>query len=147
MDMTCIRRAVSTVGLTAALAIAAFATTDRAAGQAIFTIADDDILFRSVDVGTGATFEFVVLQLPGRTVEEGRGLAAHPGTGVIYGLLQLAGQTGSELVTIDRCTGVCTSIGNTDPGGFIELDAIAFNADGSMLLGVSDSSSAPANTL
>ena len=73
-----------------------------------------DDLLREIDPLTGATMNSIQLtHAGGITVQSGTGLATHPLTGELYGVLKLAGQSGRELVTINPATGVATSIGDT----------------------------------
>lgn len=103
----------------------------------------DDDLLREIDPLTGATMITVqITHAGGMTVERGLGLATHPQSGVLYGILRLAGQSGRELVTIDPATGIATSIGNT-------LDAFAgivFDDEGT-LYGVTGDGAAVSETL
>ncbi len=68
---------------------------------------------RQIDPGSGATLASLDLMLPDADVNKGTGLATHPATGELWALLELAGQGGSELVTLDTATGTASRVGNT----------------------------------
>ncbi len=68
---------------------------------------------RIIDPGTGATLTSYPMTLSGENIQGGFGLATHPTTGELWALLQLAGQGGRELVTLNPATGVATRIGDT----------------------------------
>lgn len=80
----------------------------------LYSISPRDDELRVIDTqDVPQTISSVTITLPAQTVEGGNGLAMHPSTGVVYGLLKLQGQLGRELVTINPNTGVATSVGNT----------------------------------
>ncbi len=86
-----------------------------------------------VDPNSGASMAHIPITLAGEVVAGGNGLAAHPLTGELWALLQLAGQDGSELVTLDPATGSATRAGNTGD----RFAGLAFDAGG-ILYGVTD---------
>ena len=87
-----------------------------------------DAELRTIDAADGSTLSSVTMTLAGKLVVGARGLARHPLTGTLYALLKIAGQSSSELVTVDPATGVATDVGNT----FDTFAAIAFLADGTL---------------
>lgn len=101
----------------------------------------EDIL-RHINPSSGLTTQVRTLTLTGETVIGGRGLAWDAVSGELYGLLELQGQTGAELVTIFETTGACTSIG--DMGD--TFAAIAFDSAGT-LYGLTGAGSATPRTL
>jgi hypothetical protein len=112
----------------AAAALAALLLTDPARAQLLYSIGDGPTL-RVIDAATSATVSGPVpITLPGTPVLGGFGLARHPTTGELWALLSLT-QFGfeSELVTLDRCTGIATSRGTV--GNFYSL---AFDDEGTL---------------
>ena len=104
------------------------------AGRILYSISSDDDLLRVVDPSTGGTVSSVPITLAGKVVSFGNGLATHPITGQLFGLLTLAGQSGRQLVTINPATGVATGIGNTGD----QFAGLAFNSSGTLFAVVGD---------
>jgi hypothetical protein len=114
-------------------------------GLHLYTVSGggNDDLLREIDPLTGATIGNIQLtHAGGMTINRGVGLATHPQTGVLYGILRLEGQTGRELVTIDPTTGIATSIGNTQDA----FAAIVFDDTG-VLYGVTGDGATISETL
>ncbi len=88
---------------------------DKDGGLRLYSISSNgDDLLREINPLTGETMDHIqITHAGGITVQQGNGLATHPVTGELYGLLKLQGQSGRELVTINPATGVATSIGDT----------------------------------
>jgi len=101
--------------------------------QQLYSIERDAAALVEIDPADATSIDSVAITLAGETVDGGNGLAAHPATLALYGLLRIDGQSGRELVTIDPNTGVATSIGNTG----LELEGLAFDSTGA-LFGVTD---------
>ncbi len=80
-----------------------------------------------IDPSSGRTLARVDLTLPGASIDRGHGLATHPLTGELWGLLWLNGQAGTELVTIEP-SGLARPIGNTGDR-FVDL---AFDDSGTL---------------
>ncbi|MEM7246227.1 MAG: LamG-like jellyroll fold domain-containing protein [Acidobacteriota bacterium] len=111
----------------------------------------DDLVFtadirsdqlRTIDPLTGDTLSQVRLSLPGHGIEGGSGLALHPISGELYGMLRLAETSDRELVRIDHDTGLCTSIGNTG----LKIASMTFDSDGT-LYGLTGDGGSPSSTL
>lgn len=80
----------------------------------LYSISPRDDQLRVIDtLDIVMTDSSVTITLTGEVVEGGNGIAQHPVTPALYGLLKLTGQSGRELATIDPSTGVATSIGDT----------------------------------
>jgi len=105
--------------------------------RALYSMSGDDDLLRLINPSTGSTISSVAITLAGRGVSFGNGLATHPVTGEIYGLLKLDGQTGRQLVTINPITGVATSIGDTGD----QFAGLAFSSSGTLYAVVGDKKS------
>jgi VCBS repeat-containing protein len=116
---------------------------DKDGGLHLYSISSGDDLLREIDPLTGATMNNKpIIHAGGGTVQSGVGLATHPQTGELYGLLKLQGQSGRELVTIDPATGIATSIGDTQDG----FAAITFDDTGT-LYGVTGDGAVVSETL
>ena len=84
-----------------------------------------------IDPASGAISSASVVTLAGFTVTNSLALAAHPTTGVLYGVIQTTGGSANRrLVTIDPITGVATDIGALGGRRFATL---AFKPDGTLL--------------
>ncbi|HXW00952.1 MAG TPA: hypothetical protein VEC93_21245 [Anaerolineae bacterium] len=108
----------------------------------IYTVSPRDNVLRVIDPTTAETIAGVMIRLPGKTVEGGVALTAHPTTGELFALLKIQGQNGRELVKINPSTGLATSAGNT--GNLFA--SISFNAAGT-LYGVTGDGATPSETL
>jgi len=106
------KRAIVAGGLVFLVSLAA-APWARAQGLPLFTVDRDSDQLRTVDPLTGQTLTSVTITLGGFTIEGSSGLARHPLSGEFFVLLQVAGQTGSELARLDPANGEATRIGNT----------------------------------
>ncbi len=104
------------------------------AARALYSISRDDDLLRVIDPSTGGTISSVHITLAGKIVSFGNGLATHPVTGQLFGLLTLTGQPGRQLVTINPLTGVAKTIGNTGD----QFTGLAFSSDGTLFAVVGD---------
>lgn len=94
------------------------------------TAADNQIY--QIDPTSGTTSNAVTITIAGGTVSNALSLVAQPGTGVLFGVLGLAGQgTNRRLVTINPTTGVATSIGSLGDA----FSSLAFRSNG-VLYGV-----------
>ena len=123
---------VSTLVALALVAIPKFALA-----QGTFYAAEAfDNEFHTVDPVTAAILSTDPITVAGETVNGFNGIAVHPTTGVVWALVRLAGQGGRELLTIDTDTLVATRIGNTGPGNTLKFAGITFNANGTILYGV-----------
>ena len=89
---------------------------------------DFDPQLRSINPIDNSTLSQITITLSGKTIKAGTGLATNPLTGDLYGILNLQGQTGRDLVKINQTTGVATSIGDT--GRFFA--GIAFDDTGTL---------------
>ena len=89
---------------------------------------DFDPQLRSINPIDNSTLSQITITLSGKTIKAGTGLATNPLTGDLYGILNLHGQTGRDLVKINQTTGVATSIGDT--GRFFA--GIAFDDTGTL---------------
>ena len=87
----------------------------------------NDNNLRVIDPTNGSTVFGRPISLAGETVNGATGLATHPLTGELFGLLKI-GSSRRELVTIDPFTGVATSIGNTQD----RLVALAFDSNATL---------------
>ncbi len=130
-------QALATIFTTLTLVLA-LAASAQAQGLQVFTVSPNDDQLRQIDPVTGATLNSVTITLTGETVSGGMGLAVHPTSGTVFALLNLASSMNDvrRLVTINTGTGVATNIGDTDDGGGIVIDDIAFTDNGT-LYGVS----------
>jgi hypothetical protein len=93
----------------------------------LFSISPRDSLLRLVDPGSATTIAAGPITLPGKTVSGGNGLATDPTTGELWAVVQIAGQSGRELVMIDPATGVA-SVGNTGA----QIAGLAFDSAGTL---------------
>lgn len=100
---------------------------------------------RTIDPSNGATLTQTSITDAGVAVEGANGLAVHPLTGELYGILKLATAGGRHLATIDPVTGNATVIGPVNPGsgGFAGL---AFDLEGT-LYAISGDGANPPETL
>lgn len=101
-----------------------------------------------VGIGTdGVWVSAVNITAPGEdpaiTIDGANALAKHPVTGVYYTILKVSGQTGRSLATIDPETGVAAVVGNTGDN----FAGLTFNADGSVLYGISGDGANTSETL
>ena len=79
----------------------------------LFGLEYDGSLLRILNPLALRTLSSVPVALAGETIISGKGLAFHPTTGTLYALLELSGQPGYELVTLNPATGAATSVGDT----------------------------------
>ncbi len=96
--------------------------------ETCWSIARFDGILRRIDPDSGATLQLQPLSLPGQTIEGGFGLARAPVADDFHGLLQVQGQSGAVLATIDEMSGLCASIGNTGDS----FAALAFDSGGTL---------------
>ena len=97
-----------------------------------------------INPATGTISNAHQVTLAGFTITNSQSLAAHPTTGVLYGVIQTSGPTTRRLVTIDPATGVATQIGPFTGG--LQFATIAFKPDG-MLLGVTGNNGTTPETM
>jgi FG-GAP-like repeat len=133
--------AKASVCLATTLVFMFFAALPAHAG--LYSISSDDDLLRVVDPSTGGTISSVPITLAGKIVSRGNGLATHPVTGQLFGLLTLTGQPGRQLVTINPATGIATSIGNTGD----QFAGLAFSPSGTLFAVVGDKKNVAAGGL
>ena len=76
-----------------AMVLTFFAIHSAYAARILYSISRDDDLLRVIDPSTGGTISSVQITLAGKIVSFGNGLATHPVTGQLFGLLTLAGQS------------------------------------------------------
>ncbi len=107
----------------------------------IVTVCRDDNLLRRIDPLTAQTLASVPMTDPsGRTINGSTGLALHPGTGQLWGILKYSGGV-RTLATIDETTGVATIIGSL-PDSFA---GIAFDAMTTLFGVTGDGASTPSS--
>jgi hypothetical protein len=94
--------------------------------ETLYSVSRDDDLLRTIDPTNGSTLSSVTITLSGKTIFGANGLATDPGTGVLWAILKISGQSGRQLVTIDPDTGVATSVGNTGD----RFAGLAFDSSG-----------------
>lgn len=111
-----------------ALALCGLAWLPAAEAQQLYSINRDSGELYQLDTADAAILSTVQVVLPGEDVIGAGGLTVHPTTNVLYGLLQLNGQPGRELVTIDPITGLASSIGDTGD----QFDGLAFTSAGAL---------------
>ncbi|MDX1407482.1 MAG: hypothetical protein R3330_05095, partial [Saprospiraceae bacterium] len=109
--------------------------------EALYSVASQDDMIRQINMTTAATESGTVMTLAGFTVTGATGLALHPATQELFVVLKVNG--GRRLATVDPQTGVCTDIGALSTG----FAGLAFNADGSVLWGVTGDGGTPSETL
>lgn len=127
----------------AALALLCLLTTTSAgAAPLLYVVREFDPELRVVDASDASTQSTQTITLAGQTVLGANGLARHPATGVYYALLELQGQAGRQLVTLNGQTGVATSIGDT--GDF--FTGLAFDGSGT-LYGITHDDAASASEI
>ncbi len=114
--------------ISAVAALAAAVSPALGQDQTCWSIARFDGILRRIDPDNGATLQQQPLSLPGQTIEGGYGLARAPAAGDFHGLLQVQGQSGAVLATIDETTGLCSTIGNTGDS----FAGIAFDSGGTL---------------
>ncbi len=102
-----------------------------AVDRTLYTVSPSDADLRVIDPLSGSTITSFSISVSGATVLGANGLARDPTTGKLWALLQLTGQPGRELVTINPANGVATRIGNTGDN----FAGLAFKSDG-VLYGV-----------
>lgn len=109
----------------------------------LYSLSPDDAQLRILNPTTAYTLARIPITLAGMTVLGGTGLATHPGTGMLWAILTLAGSTRERvLVTLDPRTGVATRVGS--PGN--NFAGLAFDAAGT-LYGVTDDGGTTPETL
>jgi hypothetical protein len=83
-----------------------------------------------VNPANGDLTNIVQVTLPGLSVTRSLGMAAQPGTGTLYAIIQTDADstTNRRLVTIDPTTGVATNVGNMGNA----FASMAFRADGTL---------------
>src|SRR5688500_13134445 len=90
------------------------AATGFAQGDQWSTVSSFDNKLRRIDPYTAATLSSVPITSASGTMVGGNGLAPHPFTNELWGLLQLQGQGGNRaLARIDPQTGIATVVGMT----------------------------------
>ena len=107
-----------------------------------YSIASRSNTLHEIDPANGSTIRSIAIELPGKTVIGGNGLATNPLTGELFAMLRLSGQSSRELVTIDPATGIATSIGNTGD----RFSSLAFDSAGT-LYGMTGNGGNPRETL
>jgi hypothetical protein len=96
-----------------------------------------------IDPSSGTISNSVPVTIAGGTVNSAQSLVAQPGTGVLFGVLGLAGEGGNRrLVTINPTTGVATSIGSLGDA----FSSLAFRSNG-VLYGVTGDGATTPETL
>jgi hypothetical protein len=110
--------------------------------ETLYSVSRDDDLLRTIDPTNGSTLSSVTITLSGKTIFGANGLATDPGTGVLWAILKISGQSGRQLVTIDPDTGVATSVGNTGD----RFAGLAFDSSG-RLFGVTGDGAGVRETL
>ncbi len=106
----------------------------------LYSVSPRDDKLRVIDTNEVVqTTSSVAIILPGKTVQGGNGLAIHPVSGQLYALLNLQGQVGRQLVTIDPSTGLATSIGDTGD----RFAGLAFNSAGVLYAVTGDGATVP----
>ncbi|MEM7164344.1 MAG: hypothetical protein AAF581_02715 [Planctomycetota bacterium] len=81
-----------------------------AAQPVLYSVSRDDNLLRQIQPTTGATLFSVPLTIATGTVMQANGIAVHPTTGVMYGIIRPQGGD-RQLGLIDPATGATTLIG------------------------------------
>ncbi len=121
-----------------AVALAAAAATPSLA-QSLYSIdrATGDLY--ELDASDASFISATSLDLPGKVVLGGAGLAFHPGTSQLYALLDIELQAFPELVTIDIGSGTATSIGVVSD----QFTGISFSEDGTLYGVTSDDATVP----
>ena len=105
----------------------------------LYSIDRDDNLLRRIDPADGSTLDAVLLTLEGQVIMRSTGLATHPVTQDLYGILNLQGANVRELVTINPSTGAATSIGNLGD----KFSGITFANDGTLFGVTGDGADVP----
>jgi len=121
------------------LAVFFWATWGVATERTLYSICVCDGRLRTIDPLTGSTRLLITVTLSGATVVGANGLARDPTTGKLWALLQLQGQTGRQLVTINPANGVATSVGNTGD----RFAGIAFRSNGTLYGVTGDGATVP----
>lgn len=120
------------------VALAVLASSPAAIAQSLVGMAPQymrDNKLYVIDPTNAAFIGGVAVRLSGFTVVGSTGLATHPVTGELWGLLLVREDSNRYLVKINPANGLATMVGNTS-GGNRRLAGLAFNADGSILYGV-----------
>jgi hypothetical protein len=96
-----------------------------------YGVAADNQIYE-INPATGTISNARQVTLAGFTVTNSQSLAAHPTTGVLYGVIQTTGGASARrLVTIDPATGVATQVGPFTGG--LQFATLAFKPDGTLL--------------
>jgi hypothetical protein len=104
---------------------------------------DGSDLLRTVNPNTAATVDQVTLSVPGASIQGCNGLATHPQTQELYGILRLAGEPSTRvLATINTETGVSSVVGELSTG----FAGIAFDCD-AQLYGITGDGGNPSETM
>ena len=98
----------------------------------LFSLDRDTATLYRIDRESGASLGSVAITLAGEILEGGRGLAASPETGQLFGVFQFQTDTGGRrlIATIDPVSGVATQI-STQAG---RAGALAFDNAGTLYL-------------
>ena len=95
-----------------------------------------------INPATGSISNARQVTLAGFTVTNSQSLAAHPTTGVLYGVIQTTGGASARrLVTIDPATGVATQI--VPFTGGLQFATLAFKPDGTLIGGTGQGGTTP----
>jgi hypothetical protein len=105
----------------------------------------EDNLIYQINPLTGSISNSFQVTLPGFTVQRSLAMAAQPGTGTLFALLQTDADStqNRRLVTIDPTTGVATTIGQTGNA----FATLAFRANGTLYGVTGDGASSNRETL
>lgn len=109
---------------------------------ALFGTSPFQNLFVRLDVNTGAALSATALPATIGTITGVNGIAAHPVTGLVYGIAKVSGTAGRVLFTMDPATLALTAIGNLGDN----FSSLAFAADGT-LYGVTGDGATVSETL
>ncbi|MDX1407885.1 MAG: hypothetical protein R3330_07120, partial [Saprospiraceae bacterium] len=107
----------------------------------LYSVDQGSDLLREIDPNTAGNLNSIAMTLPGFGIIGANGLATHPVTQELWAIVRVAG--GRRLVTVDPATGLCTDIGALSTG----YAGLAFNADGSVLWGVTGDGGSPSESL
>jgi hypothetical protein len=110
-------------------------------GTVFYSVSPVDGQLREVDPETGETLSSTPMMVAGLPVLGGFGLATHPTTGELFGLLAIDGSGQHELARIDPLSGNAVGVGNTGDA----FAGIAFGPDGVLFAVTDDSAVVPAS--
>lgn len=101
-------------------------------------------ILRTVNPVNGDTTGLAAMRVEsGPEIVASNGLAVHPTTKELWAIFQLRNQSGRFLAKIDPAIGLVIIVGNTSRN----IASIAFNADGSVLYGVTGNAGSNTHTL